>query len=356
LTFEPIEDVVIVPHSDYALDWVESFKTAVPELRDRAREVYLTITGHSDWRSMEKSCSKRARLFDFDKLTPEERRLKCFRMRKILVEVFNIRPSVANHLSWVNPPGSQCIWGFHTLESSAMLADGLPPDLDQIYVDLDELNMGYCIDTEQGQRRLRRRPEIGAHLGLCNRLGWDLDLLGDVDEQLKELGAPGQFIAEPVAFAIDPDLGRVPVFVAGFTSTPGHAHDEVLVEYLTAALSTAELLNGPGSPGIVFYESSVCRKKDGHFYTCFGSLVINNDWKDLFLNETCTSVSDVLVNLITTSFQKSEIQAFADTGLRLQKMFERARQKHLLPLGDVGTLLGMESPSGWCSLELRPTT
>lgn len=356
MTVQPLNEAIIVPHPDYALDWVDSFKSAIPELRDRAREVYLTITGHIDWPSMEASCTKRAHLFDFEKLSPEERRLKCFRMRKTLVEVFKVRPTVANHLSWVNPPGSQYIWGFHTLQSSALLADGLPSDLDQIYADLDDLNMGYCISTVQGQRRLHHRPEIGAHLGLCMHLGWDLVVLGDSEQQLTELGAPGQFIAEPVAFVNDPELGRVPVFVAGFSSSPGHAHDEVLAEYLSAALSTAELLNGPGAPGIVFYERSVCRKKDEHFYTYFGSLVINNDWKDLFLNEKCSSVSDVLVNLMTTSFQQSDIVAFADDGLRLQKMFEKARQKHLLPVGVAGTLIGTELPSGWCALTFQPNT
>ncbi|MGE8063981.1 hypothetical protein [Pseudomonas sp. NPDC089569] len=349
------ENVVVVPDPEYALAWVACFKNGFPELKDRAREIYLTLTGHVDWEAMEKSCSPSAEILDFESLSPEMRYRKSSRMRKLLVECFNMRPSVANHVAWLNPPGCY-IWELHALESSALLQGGTPPNLEQIYADLDTLNMGYCASTEQGQARLHRRPEIGAHLGLCKYLGWDLEILGDVDQQLTELKNHRQFVAEPKGFVKDPDLGRVPVFVAGFSSTPGHAHDEVLVEYLAAALATAELLGGDGAPGIVFYETSVCRKKDGDFYSCFGSVVINNDWKDLFLNESCNSVGDLLVNLVTSKFQDSNIVTLADQDLYLQQMFEKARQKHLLPPGTSGTIFGIEGPSGWANLELRPNS
>ncbi|MDF9778789.1 hypothetical protein [Pseudomonas baetica] len=347
------ENVVVVPAPEYALDWVACFKNGLPELKDRAREIYLTLTGHADWDAMVNSCSPSAEIVDFETLTPEMRCQKSSRMRKLLVECFNIRPTVANHVAWLIPPGCY-LWELHTLESSALLQDGVPPNLEQIYAELDAINMGYCASTEQGQSRLNRRPEIGAHLGLCKFLGWDLEVVGDVDQQLTVFKNHGLFVAEPIGFVKDPDLGRVPVFVAGFSSTPGHAHDQVLVEYLAAALATAELLGGDGAPGIVFYDTSACRKKDGDYYSCFGSVVINSDWKDLFLNESCNSVGDLLVNLMTTKFQESSMAMFADRDLYLQQMFEKARQKHLLPPGTSGTIFGIEGPSGWSNLELRP--
>lgn len=355
MTVKQQENAVLVPSPIYALEWVARFKGAFPELKDRSREVYLTLTGHTDWPAMEKSCNPNATLFDFETLSPEDRRELSCRIRKTLVEVFMMRPTVANHVAWINPPGSQHIWPLHSHESSVLLADGLPQDLERIYAELDDLNMGFCTGTEQGQRRLNHRPEIGAHLGLCKQLGWELEILGPTEQQLTELGGAGRFVAEPVAFVMDAELGRVPIFVAGFSSTPGQAHDEVLVEYLAAALSTAELINGVSAPGIVFFESSVCRKMDGHFYTCFGSMVINDTWKDLFLNEACHSVSDVLVRLVTTGVQDKDMIEVADNGLRLQKMFEKARQKHLLSAGSTGTLFGTERASGWCTLELHPS-
>lgn len=348
------ENSVVVPHPHYALDWVACFQNGFPELKDRAREIYLTLTGHPDWEMMVKSCCPSSEILNFEALPIELRLQKSSRMRKLLVETFNMRPSVANHVAWLIPPGFY-LWELHTLESSALLQDGQPPNLEQIYAELDALNMGFCTSTEQGQARLHRRPEIGAHIGLCKLLGWDLELAGDVDQQLTVFKDHDLFVAEPVGFVKDPDLGRVPVFVAGFSSTPGHAHDQVLVEYLAAALATAELLGGNGAPGIVFYENSVCRKKDGDYYSCFGSVVINSDWKDLFLNKSCTSVGDLLVNLMTTSFQESNIAVFADRNLYLQQMFEIARQKHLLPPCTSGTIFGIEGPSGWSNLELRPT-
>jgi hypothetical protein len=336
------------------LEWIANFKGAYPQLKDRSREIYLTLTGHADWPAMEMSCDPNATLFDFETLSPEDRRQISSRMRKILVEVFRMRPTVANHIAWINPPGSRHIWPLHTLESSVLLTDGTNLDYERVYAELDDLNMGFCTGTEQGQRRLNQRPGIGAHLGLCKQLGWELEILGPTDQQITEMGGEGRFVAEPFAFVKDAELGRVPIFVAGFTSTPGQAHDEVLVEYLAAALNTAELINGASAPGIVFFESSVSRKIDDHYYTSFGSMVINDTWKDLFLNEACHSVSDVLVRLMTTGVQDMAMIDVADNGLRLQKMFEKARQKHQLPVGSTGTFFGTERPSGWCTLELHP--
>lgn len=346
---------VLLPDELYALRWVEVFRTAYPELKDQAREIFLRLAGYATWKSMVEASSLDAPVVIFDDLPPEVRLARCFRVRELLVKNYGMRMDVANHISWTNAPGNDSIWDIFSPEYSVFQKDVSAAYLPEVMDKLDEQNLARCKGTPEGLARLNNKPPIGAHLGLLNRLAWDFVPIAEASSQVSHLNGPKQEYAEPIGFVIDHDLGRVPIFVTSCCPAPGVANDQIYNHYLETALATTELLNGIGAPALVLHEWSTSRNHEGKFFTCFGALVYNDTFRDLFLTESTTSLSDLFVQLVSTDFGSPGFEQFADNNLRLQKMFERARQKACLPEGDSGTFFRTGGASGWSELTLIPT-
>lgn len=346
---------VLLPDESYALRWVEVFRTAYPELKDRAREIFLSLAGYATWKSMVEACSLDVPTVIFDNLSAEVKLARCSRMRELLVKNYGMRLDVANHISWTNAPGNDSIWDVFGPEYSALETDVSAVYRPTSLGKLDEQNLGRCKGTPQGLARLNNKPPIGAHLGLLNRLTWNFVPIANAPSQVSQLNGSEQEYAEPIGFVIDHDLGRVPIFVTSCCPAPGVANDQVYNQYLESALVTTELLNGIGAPALVLHEWSTSRNHEGKFFSCFGSLVYNDTFRDLFLTESSTSLSEVFVQLVSTHFGTPGFDQFADNDLRLQKMFERARQKACLPEGDSGMLFRTGGANGWSELTLVST-
>ena len=349
LQLKPIQ----IPSQTYANEWIELFRTGIPEFKDVARDVFVQLCGHPSWSSLLDAARPNAPLFDFDQLPVEDRLSRAASMRKMLSDQFGMRADVANHLVWTNPPGSNALWTLYPVEFTAKRQLPTQPVELEVHAALDRLNRGRCLETPEGQARLIAPVPSAPHLALLRHLRWEVEALPTPMLQITHLQSVAQFYAEPAAFVVDKDLGRVPVFIAGFTATPGAAHDTVMLHYLSSALATAELLAGPGAPALVFYERSTSRKHKGNHLTCFGAVVYDDKIKDLLLNQKCQSLSDVFVNLVATSMDSPQIADFADDQLALQCMFERARQKHQHPEGAQTKLYRIEGASGWSEMVLR---
>lgn len=345
LTDLPIQ----IPSQAYADEWIQIFKTAYPQLKDVARDIFVRLAGYPTWVSMIEHANHAATLFDFDDLPATQRVARAATARRILSDEFGMRPDVANHVVWTNPVGNLGFWPLRAPEFAVAREER---SKDKEHAALDQLNRSRCLDTPEGQKRLNTKPHIGAHLGLIQHLGWDFELLSSAPAPLATLGDDEEFYAEPSAFVIDRDLGRVPLFVAGFTATPDAAHDQVQRHYLSGALNCAELLAGPGAPALVLYERSVSCRHAGHYLTCFGAIAYDQSFKDLLLNDKCTAISDVFVNLVATPMHSPAIVEYADNQLLLQRMFERARQAHSIPPGLTSTLARVEGASGWSEMKL----
>lgn len=343
---------ILIPSQDYANEWISTFRSAYPEFKNIARDIFLRLTGHPSWPAMVDTLRPNAPLFDFDNLTLEERLVRAAAIRRVLADEFGMRADVANHVAWTNPPGSTGFWALRTPEFSVRRQGSDQPVPPEEHAALDALNRGRCIETPEGQARLNARPQIGAHLGILKHLGWQFEVLSAPPVQMSHLGSTDQFYVEPVAFIADVDLGKVPVFVAGFTAHPGSAHDQVLVHYLSGALNAAELLCGPGAPALVLYATSTSRKHKDRFLTCFGAIVYDDVVKDLLLNHNCRTLSDVFVHLVATPLDSPQIADYADDHLSLQRMFERARQQHLISAAAPSKLYRIKGASGWSEMRL----
>ncbi len=352
LSDQPIQ----IPSQGYADEWIQIFKAAYPTMKDVARDIFVRLAGYPSWACMLEHANRNTDLIDFDALPAEERVAHAAAARRVLSDEFGLRPDVANHVAWTNPLGNLGFWPLRAPEFSVLRADRADRVSDDEHAALDQLNRSRCLDTREGQERLNAKPEIGAHLGLLEHLGWNVDILNSTPAQLAKFGSIDQFYAEPCALVVDRELGQVPLFVAGFTATPDAAHDQVQLHYLTAALNSAEILAGPGAPALILYERSVSCRHAGHYLTCFGAIAYDHSFKDLLLNARCTSISDVFVNLVATPMDSPAILDYADNQLLLQRMFERARQKHALPAGAAGTLARIEGASGWSEMTLFADT
>ncbi len=342
-----------IPSLSYANEWIEIFRKGVPEFKDVAREIFVQLCGHSSWTSLLDTARPNASLFDFDQMAVDERLNLAASMRLILSDQFGIRADIANHLVWTNPPGSSSLWSVYPPEFSARRQQPDEPVEASVHKALDHLNRSRCLETEEGQTRLFANAPSAPHLALLRFLQWDIEPLLTPSLQISHLQSMDQFYAEPAAFVVDKDLGRVPVFIAGFTATPGTAHDSVMLHYLSSALATAELLAGTGAPALVLYASSTSRRHRGSHLTCFGAVAYDDTVKDLLLNQNCNRLSDVFVNLVATSIDSPQIADFADNQLALQCMFERARQKHLFTDEANTRLHRLEGASGWSEMVLR---
>ena len=345
---------VAIPNEMYAFEWVNMFKSAYPELKDQAREIFLRLIGQPSWQAMNLAFDPAEPLVDFDALSVEDRMAKSSRMRELLVNSFGMRADVANHVSWMNPPGSIAIWELYSPEFSVIQEPNAHSDNSSEFAFLDALNRERCLGTPEADEILNWIPDAGAHLGLLKHLQWQFEPLTEPASLISSLGNSNDQYLEPLGFVLDAELGKVPVFVTRCRIFPGWANDQVYSHILSLALATAELLTGVGSPALVLHNESTSRQHENHFYTCFGSLIHNDSHMALLLNEGSNSLSDVLVHLTATDFNTPGIERMADTDLRLQKMFERARQKHLLAHGDSGKLFRTEGPGGWSGLTLCP--
>ncbi|EPJ5561313.1 hypothetical protein L4P27_006059 [Pseudomonas aeruginosa] len=342
-----------IPNQTYANEWIDLFRKGIPEFKDVARDTFVRLCGHRSWTELLEAARPNAPLFDFDQLPVDQRLSMAASMRTILSDEFGLRADIANHLVWTNPPGSNSLWQIYPAEFNPRRQQPDEPVEANVHAALDHLNRSRCLETTEGQARLNATAPSAPHLALLRFLQWEIESLPSTMTQIAQLQSVDQFYAEPAAFVVDKDLGRVPVFVAGFTATPGAAHDSVMLHYLSSALATAELLAGAGAPALVLYERSTSRRHKGHHLTCFGAVVYDDTVKDLLLNQSCQRLSDVFVNLVATSIDSPQIADFADNQLALQCMFERARQKHLFPDGTNAKLYRVEGASGWSEMVLR---
>lgn len=346
---------VAIPNEMYAFEWVNMFKSTYPELKDQAREIFLRLIGQPSWQAMSLAFAPGEPLVEFDELPVEDRLNRSSRMRELLVNSFGMRADVANHVSWMNPPGFSAIWELYSPEFSVVQDPNVHADHSSEFLSLDALNRARCLGTSEADEIIHWIPDAGAHLGLLKHLQWQFEALVEPTAQISSLDNSRDEYLEPIGFVLDADLGKVPVFVTRCRVIPGWANDQVYSHILKLALATAELLAGVGSPALVLHNESTSRLHDDHYYTCFGSIIHNDCHMALLLNQGCSSLSDVLVNLTATDFNTPGIERMADTDLRLQKMFERARQKHLLENGDIGKLFRSEGPGGWSGLTLCPS-
>lgn len=343
-----------IPSQTYANEWIDLFRKGIPEFKDLARDIFVQLCGHRSWASLLEAARPNAPLFDFDQLPVDERLRLAASMRVILSDQFGIRADVANHLVWTNPPGSSSLWSVYPAEFSARRQQPDEPVEASVHTALDQLNRSRCLETTEGRTRLMATTPSAPHLALLRFLQWEIEPLPTPPMQIEHLQSVDQFYAEPAAFVVDKDLGRVPVFIAGFTATPGATHDSVMLHYLSSALATAELLAGAGAPALVLYASSTSRRHKGNHLTCFGAVVYDDTVKDLLLNQNCNRLSDVFVNLVATPIESPQIAHFADNQLALQCMFERVRQKELFTDDTKTKLYRIEGPSGWSEMVLRP--
>ncbi|WGK63538.1 hypothetical protein QAO71_17365 (plasmid) [Halopseudomonas sp. SMJS2] len=346
---------LIVPEPGYADSWVTCLIHFSPDLKNIAKPLFSKLANWASWESGRALASGNVDgLVDLKSLDTLSRIQFIAAQRAIMVHEFGIHPRSANTIAWNNPVGGH---EFHLMDmerSEVYLGPDRPSvkQLNEEMAILDKLNRSMLWDTRECSDRLQEftRPEVYA--ALFHHLGWQFTPTDMADPVIAEV-VPVNLIGH----LADPEVGKVAVFCAPFSSNPNLRHDE-LDEIATRAMMMRQ--EALGTKVLLMHSKPLVRALNHHdtgeevTVSIFGKIFFDDSHTWLALPSTPISFADLFVDLVAahSSGSADVLDHDFETALRFEHV--RGRSNPLVPEAN-GRQPAVEwSGTGWDSISFEP--
>lgn len=346
---------LIVPEPRYTDSWVECLIHFSPDLKTIAKPLFTRLANWASWEAGRALASGNADgLVDLKSLDTLSRIRFIATQRAIMVHEFGIQPRCANTIAWNNPVGGH---EFHLMDTERCEVY-LEPDrpnvkqLNEEMATLDKLNRSRLWDTRECGDRLKEftRPEVYA--ALFNHLGWHFTPTDMADPVIAE-AVPVNLIGH----LNDPEIGKVAVFCAPFSSNPNLRHDE-LDEIATLTMMMRQ--EALGTKVLLLYSHPLVRALNHHStgeereVSIFGKVFFDDSHTWLALPSEPISFADLFVDLVAAhSSGCAEVPDHDfETALRFEHV--RARSNPLVCEPHTRQPVIEWSGTGWDSISFEP--
>ncbi len=281
-----------LPSEAYCVAWMDALIGFLPQLASRQRELITRLSGWGSWKEMIAACQG-VRGIKASGHSIEHLLEQLSAHRDLLIHEFGIKPAYANHYLWNNPLGSVEIHTFNEAVPEALYGENEKPssDLMQIIADLDRLNRGMLLGTDEGTARACGFIDPGVHLALCQYLGWELSL--------DTASAPihGCVSADILGRVQNSELGVIEIYTTGLTSTPDDKIDEpfdLLLEWANTHQASIK------APLIILYPQPALRTLPQGPISIFGVLVTDGLAWNLPLSSAAKNLDDYLIDVMAS--------------------------------------------------------
>lgn len=345
---------LIVPEPRYADSWVACLIHFSPDLKTIAEALFSRLANWSGWEDGRALASGNVDgLVDLKSLDTPSRIKFIAVQRAIMVHEFGIHPRCANTIAWSNPVGGH---EFHLMDAERcdVFIEHDRPSLKELNDEmaaLDALNRSMLWDTRECGARLKEftRPEVYA--ALFNHLGWQFSPSDAADPTIAEV-VPVNLIGS----LTDPDVGRVAVFCAPFSSNPNLRHDE-LDEIATLAMMMRQ--QALGTTVLLMFSHPLVRAVnhpetgDETAVSIFGKVFFDDSHTWLAMPSKPTPFADLFVDLVAAhnSGSTDVMDHQYETALRFEHV--RARSDLSVPERHPRQPVIDWSGTGWDSISFE---
>lgn len=300
-----------LPSEGYCIKWLDVLTQFLPGLASRQREVITRLAGWRSWSEMVSACTGQPGYRVAD-VSCDARMERLAQHRSILIHDFKVRPAYANHFLWCNPLGADLLYELNESPPSAIYgADESPSaEMSKILEDLDRQTLGYFLQSDESLERAGAFIDAAVHVGLCQFLGWDLN----IDTQAPP--APGFVSADILGTVRDSELGEVSIYRTGLSRSPNDHYDEPFELLLSWARHHQTEMSGPM---IVLYSQVLVRNLPAGPISIFGLLIVDGNAWSLPLSSSAKNMADFLIEVMASP--NLDAPSLFDTDFELARRF-----------------------------------